>query len=130
MARLNPKRRRELAQAKARKALAHELNPSTQPEIGNLKGLFDNRKLGVQLGRSSVNKGLLHQEANYPVFAQHKRRKATKKALHVNPSDVAVITTPDKVKDARLPDEVPSPKRMKRQGNKVVIVSKKVWSNL
>ena len=129
MARLNPKRRREVAQAKARKALADAFNPSTQPIVGTCKGLFDNRKLGVQWGRSSVSKGLLHQEANYPVYAQHKRRKATKKALHVNPSDVTVITTPDKVKDARLPDEIPSPKRTRRQGNKVVIVSKKVWSN-
>ena len=123
---LNPRRRAEM---RARRE-AIQRNPSTLTDMGDVRtnvGQWDRERLfGSSKG---LTRGLLHLEANVPTFPQHKRRKATKQALHVNPADLtyregAYSAVPKS--DAPLPK--PKPKR--RVGSKIVTVSRKPFGNI
>jgi hypothetical protein len=130
--RLNPKRRRELLQRKALTALAVARNPSTQGNIGRVRSVADRglTKLAVLSGSSKgLERGLLHTEANLATYSNAPRRSPTKAAMHINPSDVVSITTPDKVREP-VNAEFPTPKPQRRlsRPNKVVQVSQKPFS--
>lgn len=120
---LNPKRRRELRERL--EAIAR--NPSTQSEIGKVRTVFSNPKLGVQWGRSNLRRGVLAE--GMPTFPKPKRRKAVKPAVHVNAKDVTFLPAPSLLPTEYGPLATPKPKPVKRQGNKVVVKGRKMWSN-
>ncbi len=142
--RMNPKRRREMALAKvfaqalseglAKRTLeAKALNPTTQADV--LTDIFGrpavrSRAVPKALYGSSkgLAPGLVRLEANPAVFSQHKRRKSTKPAEHVNASDLERITTPDQVTKLDAPRPVPLPLKRIARPNKLVRKAKRSWS--
>ena len=140
--RLNPQRRKALmAERKAREeheltvAIRRSLNPSPYSEdvtirtMGLPKALWGSSK--------GLSRGLIRQEAGTisPVsgeivplrtYAQHKRRKATAKGQVIGTANVPV-TFPEQIAS---PTQAPARKDEKRisQPNKVVLKSKKLWS--
>lgn len=99
--RLNPKRRRELWERR----MMSQANPSALTNEGQMRS--NSSQWSKPSGSSNgLARGILHMEANQPQYVKPKRRKASAKALHVNPKDVEKILTPDKVKgslDAQWP---------------------------
>lgn len=120
---LNPKRRREMRERL--EAIAR--NPSAQSEIGNVRTVFSNPKLGVKWGRSNLRRGVLAE--GMPTYPKPKRRKAVKAAQHVNAKDVTFLPAPSLLPTEYGPLATPKPKPVKRQGNKVVVKGRKMWSN-
>lgn len=114
--RLNPQRRKEMWERK--QAILRNQTTLTEEGVMRLNAGQLERSRGLQGSSKGLARGLLHQEANMPVYAKPKRRKATKKALHVNPKDVSRITTPEMAK-VRLGAQWPKPRQ----------TAKKVWSN-
>lgn len=109
--RLNPKRRRELWE----RQMMTLTRPSELTNEGQMRS--NSGQWSKPSGSSNgLARGILHMEANQPLYAKPKRRKAITKALHVNPKDVEKILTPDKVKDS-LDAQWPLPRK----------TAKKLW---
>lgn len=123
--RLNPKRRKELWERR----MTSLLRPSTLTEEGVMRSNAGQLvRQGVISGSSKgLARGLLHQEQNAPVYSNPKRRKPTRKAVHVNPADLnGSLHRP--VKEP-VEAEWPKPKPTRRADGKIVTVSKKPWGN-
>lgn len=113
--RLNPKRRRELWERR----MTTLLRPSELTTEGHMRSVYDSKTWKRPKGSSDgLARGLLYDESGAVTYAKHKRRKAVKPALHVNPKDAGKIPTPEKVKD-RLDAQWPLPRK----------TAKKLWSN-
>lgn len=121
--RLNPKRRRELWERR----MMSLTRPSELTTEGQMRSVYDSKTWKRPKGSSNgLARGLLYDESNAVTYAKPKRRKAVAKAVHVNPADLADLHRP--VKEP-VGAEYPKPKPQRREGGKIVVVSKKPWSN-
>lgn len=134
--RLSPKRRRAMRQRLAHLELVKALNPTTQTDAKPVG--YDRSKvrkhaglaLALQGSSRKLSRGLLHKEADRPAYAQHKRRKPSKPAAHVNPADVEVIVQPHTIADDLPREAIPAavPHKRVSRPDRVLPKGKKMFS--